>query len=61
MILAAASDDVAIAFLEPGLVAFGTPDAVRRSIDARASGASISDNDEVMRLVRGDATPEAAS
>jgi hypothetical protein len=41
-----------LAFLEPGLVAFGSPAAVRRSIDTGSAGTDITGNEEVMRLVR---------
>ncbi len=44
--------NMAIAFLEPGLVAVGTPAAVRRAIDTKASGADVRSNDELMRLLR---------
>jgi hypothetical protein len=40
-----------VGFLEPSVVAVGTPAAVRKSVDAKASGANISDNAEMMRLV----------
>ena len=46
------SPQVAIAFLEPGLVAVGLPAAVRLAIDAKASGADVRDNNELMRLLR---------
>ena len=42
----------AVVFLEPGLVAIGGADAVRRAVDTKAAGASVKGNDEVMRLVR---------
>lgn len=43
-----------IAFVEPGLVAVGGPDAVRRAIDTKAArGQNATDNDELMGLVRG--------
>jgi hypothetical protein len=45
-------DDFAVAFVEPGLVALGTPAVVRRAIDTKAAGAgNITGNDELMRLV----------
>jgi hypothetical protein len=44
---------LAVVFLEPGLVAIGGPAAVRASIDTKAAGSSVKNNDEVMRLVRG--------
>ena len=43
---------LAIVFLEPGLVAIGGADAVRRSIDTKAGGSNIKANADVMRLVR---------
>jgi len=43
---------LALVFLEPGLVAIGGPDAVRRAIDTKAGGQNVKGNDEVMRLVR---------
>lgn len=45
-------EKVAIAFVEPGLVALGGADAVRRAIDTKAGGQNASDNAELMRLVR---------
>lgn len=44
--------NVGVAFVEPGLVAVGTATAVRRAIDAKTSGSDVTDNGEVMRLVR---------
>ncbi len=43
----------AVAFVEPGVLAFGTADAVRRAIDTK-SGASgnITKNTELMKIVR---------
>jgi hypothetical protein len=43
---------LALVFVEPGLVAIGSPDAVRRAIDTKAGGQNVKGNDEVMRLVR---------
>jgi hypothetical protein len=43
---------LAVVFLEPGLVAVGSPVAVRRSIDTKTDGSSVKTNDELMRLVR---------
>jgi hypothetical protein len=43
-------DGKGVAFLEPGLVAVGSPDTLRRAIDAR-DGANVTTNAEVMRLV----------
>jgi hypothetical protein len=45
-------DDFGVAFVEPGLVALGTPAAVKRAIDTKASGGNVTSNDELMRLVR---------
>jgi hypothetical protein len=41
-----------LAFVEPGLAAVGSLTAVRRAIDTKASGNDVTDNAEVMRLVR---------
>jgi hypothetical protein len=41
-----------LAFLEPGLVAIGDTDTVKRSIDAQLTAASIIGNDEMMTFVR---------
>jgi hypothetical protein len=43
---------VAVVFLEPGLVAMGGADMVRRAIDTKASGSDVKGNTEVMNLVR---------
>src|SRR6187455_1155010 len=43
---------LAVVFLEPGLVAIGGADAVRKSIDTKADGSNIKGNGDVMRLVR---------
>ena len=43
---------LALVFVEPGLVAIGGPDAVRKAIDTKAAGQNVKGNDEVMRLVR---------
>jgi hypothetical protein len=46
-------DDFGVAFVEPGLVALGTPAAVRQAIDTKQSGSgNITGNDELMRLVK---------
>ena len=43
----------AVAFVEPGLVALGSPAAVKKAIETKAAGAqNASDNDELMRLIR---------
>ena len=44
--------DVALAFVEPGLIAFGAGAAVRQAIDRKHGGENITSNDEVMGLVR---------
>ena len=45
--------EVALAFVEPGLVAFGTSKEVREAVDRkRGAGQNITANDEVMGLVR---------
>jgi hypothetical protein len=45
--------DVALAFVEPDLVAFGAATAVRRAVDTKAGAApNITTNEEVMALVR---------
>ena len=43
---------VSLAFLQPGLVAVGTPTLVRAAVDLKAGGASVTTNDEVMNLVQ---------
>lgn len=40
-----------LAFLEPGLVALGDTDAVKKAIDAQMSAHSITSNNEMMELV----------
>jgi hypothetical protein len=42
---------VALAFLEPGLVAIGSEAAIKSSIDAQLSAHSITSNNEMMELV----------
>jgi len=45
-------ENIAVAFLEPGLVAVGTATSVRRAIDTKASGAGdMTDNADLMRLL----------
>jgi hypothetical protein len=46
-----ATDHIVLAFLEPGLVAFGDSKAVRTAIDAQLSSHSITSNNEMMELV----------
>ncbi len=43
---------LAVAFAEPGLLVLGSEAAVRRGLDAKASGNNVIDNAEVMNLVR---------
>jgi hypothetical protein len=43
---------LSLAFLEPGLAAIGSTHLVRNAIDLKTGGASITDNDEVMNIVR---------
>lgn len=42
---------VTLAFLEPGLVAIGTTEAVQKAIDAQAASHSVTSNTEMMELV----------
>jgi hypothetical protein len=44
-------DNMAFGFVEADLVAFGTVDAVRASIDARASNRNVVSNNDMMKLV----------
>lgn len=46
------TSDLAIAFLEPGLVVAGSPALVRAAIDRRGGGASVRSNDALMKRVR---------
>jgi hypothetical protein len=46
-----ATEHIVLAFLEPGLVAFGDASAVRTAIDAQLSAHSITSNNEMMELV----------
>src|SRR5262245_24126185 len=43
---------LALVFVEPGLVAVGGPDAVKRAIDTKSGGSNVKGNAEVMRLVK---------
>lgn len=45
-------NNLAIVFLEPGLVGLGGLAAVRQAIDTKAAGSNVKGNDELMRLVR---------
>lgn len=44
--------ELAIAFIEPGLIAAGSPTEVRAAIDRRDGGASVRSNEELMKRVR---------
>ena len=44
-------DDMAFGFIEADLVAFGSVDSVKASIDARASNRNIVSNNDMMKLV----------
>ncbi len=46
-----ANDDMAVGFVEAGLIAFGSVNAVRASIDARRENRNVVSNIEMMRLV----------
>jgi hypothetical protein len=46
------TEQITLAFLEPGLVAVGSSSAVRHAIDAATSANSITSNDEMMNLVK---------
>jgi hypothetical protein len=47
-----AEGSAGLAFIEPGLAAVGSLIAVRRAIDTKAGGNDVTDNSEIMRLVR---------
>src|SRR5690348_5860632 len=47
-----ASSTFALAFIEPDLVAVGTASAVRQAIDLGKGGDNVTENDEIMNLVR---------
>lgn len=44
--------DVALTFLEPDLVAFGSAAAVRQTIDLATGGQNVTGNEQIMSLVR---------
>jgi len=44
--------EMALAFLEPGLLAIGTPSLIRRAIDLENGGASVTANDEIATQIR---------
>ncbi len=51
-VISAKEGNAGVAFLEPGLAAVGGQNALHRAIDAR-SGANVTSNTEVMRLIGG--------
>jgi hypothetical protein len=51
-LLTHADGDMALAFVDTGLVAVGSAASVRRAIDTKASGQNITANADVMRLVK---------
>ncbi len=51
-VLSHPESNTSVAFVEPGLVAAGTPAAVRQAIDAKVSGNNVLDNADLMRLLR---------
>lgn len=42
---------VSVAFIEPGLVAVGSPALIRNAVDLKTGGSSVSTNDELMSLI----------
>ena len=50
-IVTSPGNEHAVAFLEPGLVAVGAAESVKKSIDAMMEAKSITSNDEMMSLV----------
>jgi len=46
------SETLSVAFLQPGLVAFGTSAMVKSAIDLQSGGDNVTNNDEMMALVR---------
>lgn len=50
-LLTHADGNLGVAFVEPGLVAVGTPPSVRRAIDTKAAGTNVTGNADVMRLL----------
>jgi len=44
--------EMALAFVEPGLVAFGSAPSVRQAIDRKSGGPNVTSNSELMGLVR---------
>src|SRR5713226_533185 len=48
----AAGNSLAVAFVEPGLIAVGSAGAVRNALDLQKNGQNVTTNDDVMNLVR---------
>jgi hypothetical protein len=44
--------DMGVVFVEPNLAAVGTPASLRRAIDTKDGGTNVTDNPEIMRLVK---------
>jgi hypothetical protein len=44
--------DMGVVFVEPNLAAVGTPASLRKAIDTKDGGANVTDNAEIMRLVK---------
>jgi hypothetical protein len=51
-VLTQTDQQFSVAFVEPNLVAVGSPEAIHRAIDTKAGSANVKDNADVMRLVR---------
>src|SRR5262249_41178029 len=51
--VSAMADDGVVAFIQPGLLAFGETATVHRAIDAGASGDNITKNAALMKYVKG--------
>jgi hypothetical protein len=51
-VLTFADGSAGLSFVEPGLVAVGGADAVRRAIDTKDAGTDVTDNADLMRHVR---------
>lgn len=45
-------NSLGLSFVEPDLALVGEPNAVKRAIDTKASGKNITENENIMRLVR---------
>ena len=44
--------EIALAFMEPGLIAFGSAPSVRQAVDRKSGGPNVTSNEELMGLVR---------